>query len=141
MQTIPTNPDHHFLLFAPGLEAWVFAAARRYWDAYRPILYSMRTTDDVALLEYASGTGRTDSRQGGGTVAVTLVMRRDTAAAVRAAVAERLPDVYLDPLVYDVATDLQITLNARVEFNQRFGVPEGEDTPRPTPTFGPVISP
>lgn len=142
MQTIPTELDYHFLLFAPGLEAWVFAAARRYWATYQPVLYSMRTPDDVALVEHAAGTTQADNREATRQVAVTLVMRRDTAPAVREAVVARLPGVYLDPLVYDAATDLQITLNARVEFDQRFGVPaDSADTPRPTPTHGPVISP
>lgn len=129
MQTYPTNPDFHFLVFAPGLETWIFRAARRYWETYRPVLYSMQSTDDTALIQHASGRQTT--------VVVTLVMRRDTAEAVRAAVEAALPGVLLDPLVYDSATDLQITLNARVEFNQRFGVPS-TDAPEPTRTPGPV---
>ncbi|GAB4576242.1 MAG: hypothetical protein Kow0077_31730 [Anaerolineae bacterium] len=129
MQAAPANPDFHFLCFAPGLEHWIFRAAQRYWNAYRPILYSMQSPEDVSLITYALGGGRT--------VAVTLVMRRDTAAAVRSAVTARLADVYLDPLVYDTPTDLQLTLNARVEFNQRFGVPPQDNAPV-SRTPGPV---
>lgn len=130
MQNIPTTFDYHFLLFAPGLEAWVFPAAQRYWDAFRPILYSMRTADDLDLVTYAS--------EGGRVVVVTLIMRRDTASLVRPAVERRLPNVYLDPLVYDEAVDVQLTLNGRVEFNHRFGVPD-DATPQPTRTPGPIV--
>ncbi len=134
MQTPPANPDYHFLLFAPGLESWVFQAARRYWAAFRPVLYSMRAPEDVELVGYTVGGRRV--------IAVTLVMRRDTAPAVRAAVEERLPGVYLDPLVYDAAADLQITLNGRAEFGQRLGLPEDADlTARPTRTPGPIQMP
>lgn len=134
MQTPPTDPDFHFLLFAPGLESWIFVAARRYWATFRPVLYSLRAPDDIDLVTYTMG-GRRE-------VAVTLVMRRDTVAAVRAAVEARLPDVYLDPLVYDAAVDLQITLNGRAEFGQRFGLPaEGELSPQPTRTPGPIQMP
>jgi hypothetical protein len=134
MQTPPAAPDFHFLLFAPGLETWIFRAARRYWDAYRPTMYSMGAPDDVELVTYAQGQRRQ--------VAVTLIMRRDNAPAVRAAVGEILTDVYLDPLVYDSPTDLQITLNARVEFDQRFGIPDDASaTPDATRTPGPINLP
>jgi len=131
-QTIPTNPDFHFLVYAPGLDHWVFQSAQRYWKTYRPILYTMRAPDDVNLIGYTLDGQRE--------VAVTLVMRRDTAAAVRAAVEEQLPGIFLDPLVYDAAVDVQITLNGRVEFSQRFGVPP-EDSPQPTRTPGPINLP
>lgn len=130
MQNAPNNPDYHFLLFAPGLESWIFRAAERYWATYRPILYSMQTPDDIALVTYTTGGSRT--------VAVTLAMRRDTAPAIRAAVSDLLDDVYLDPLVYDTPTDLQLTLNARVEFSQRFGVPAGTGPSEVIRTPGPV---
>lgn len=133
MQPLPTNPDYHFLLFAPGLESWVFLAGRRYWATFRPILYSMRTPDDIDLITYAAR----ESAQ----VVVTLVMRRDTAPAVRAAVMERLPGVFLDPLVYDVPVDLQLTLNGRAEFNQRFGLPSDSAGPQATRTPGPIQLP
>lgn len=132
MQSFPANPDYHFLVFAPGLDNWIFRAARRYWAAYRPILYGMRTPEDFALVGYAAAEGRV--------VVVTLAMRRDTAAAIRAAAEARLTAVTLDPLVYDTPTDLQITLDARVEFNQRFGVPQTPVDPgiQPTRTPGPI---
>lgn len=130
MQSAPNNPDYHFLLFAPGLESWIFRAAEQYWTTYRPILYSMQAPDDIALVTYTTGTQRT--------VAVTLAMRRDTAPAIRAAVSGLLDNVYLDPLVYDTPTDLQLTLNARVEFRQRFGVPVSNGPSEIVPTPGPV---
>ncbi len=132
MQSFPASPDFHFLVFAPGLDAWIFRAARRYWATYRPILYAMRTPEDFALVGYAAAEGRV--------VVMTLAMRRDTAATVRAAAETLLPSVTLDPLVYDTPTDLQITLNARAEFKQRFGVPETSAGPgiQPTSTPGPI---
>jgi len=132
MQVFPASPDFHFLVFAPGLESWIFRAARRYWAAYRPILYGMRTPEDFALVGYAAAEGRV--------VVATLAMRRDTASAVRAAAEAQLPAVTLDPLVYDTPTDLQITLDARVEFSQRFGVPQTPAAPaiQPTRTPGPI---
>jgi hypothetical protein len=133
MQTPPANPDYHFMLFAPGLESWIFRAATRYWTAYRPILYSMRTPEDIDLVTYATGEGRS--------VAATLIMRRDTAEAVRNTVARFLTDVYIDPLVYDSPTDLRITLDARTEFSQRFGVPAIPLTPQATRTPGPIRLP
>jgi hypothetical protein len=130
MQTTPANPDIHFLIFAPGLESWVFRTAQKYWDAYHPVIYSMNTPEDISLVTFATGDDRT--------VAVTLVMRRDTAPAIRAAVSSLLADVVLDPLVYDTPTDLQLTLNARVDASQRFGVPSVITGPEPTRTPGPV---
>jgi hypothetical protein len=130
MQTIPTNPDFHFMLFAPGLEAWIFRAAQRYWSQYRPVLCSMQTPEDIDLVTYVRGERRE--------IAVTLIMRRDSAEAVRSAVTRRLLDVYIDPIVYDSPTDLQITLNARAEFDQRFGVPSGSLAPQATRTPGPI---
>lgn len=132
MLQVPDNLIYHFMLFAPGLETWIFRAARRYWAHYRPVLYSMRTPDDVALISYA------DARQS--RIALTLIMRRDTAAAVRAVVEAQLPQVFLDPLVYDSPTDLQITLNARVEFDQRFGVPAATPV-APFATAVPIVPP
>lgn len=140
-QNPPPSPDFHFLLFAPGLgETWFFRAARRYWYVFRPIAHSMAAPDDLDLVGYPVEEGRT--------VAITLVARRDTAAAVRAAISQRFPNVYLDPLVYDTADDLALTLNGRADAGQRFGVPTGETggptaTPRAPiqPTPGPIIVP
>ncbi|MBN2470766.1 MAG: hypothetical protein JXN59_08590 [Anaerolineae bacterium] len=131
MQSPPSNPDYHFLIFAPGLESWLFRAGERYWDTYRPIVYSMAAPDDFALVRIATGGRRR--------VAVTLAMRRDTAPAVQAALGDLEEQVYLDPLVYDSPTDLYLTLNARVERDQRFGVPAVPDSPEATRTPGPVV--
>ena len=131
MQTPPSDPDYHFLVFAPGLEAWLFRAAERYWDTYRPIVYSMAAPDDLALISYVT--------EGRRSVAVTLAMRRDTAPAIRAALGDLAERVYLDPLVYDSPTDLRLTLDLRVETDQRFGVPTTPTAPEATRTPGPVV--
>jgi hypothetical protein len=131
MQTAPTDPDYHFLVFAPGLESWLFRAGERYWDVFRPVVYSMAAPDDFALIASVTGGRRR--------VAVTLALRRDTAPAVQAALRALADQVYLDPLVYDSPTDLYLTLNARVEQGQRFGVPTAPDAPEATRTPGPVV--
>ncbi len=128
MQTVPSNPDYHFLVFAPGLESWPFRAAERYWDTFRPIMYSMAAPDDFTLVTAATGARRS--------VALTLAMRRDTAAAVRGALGNLAERLYFDPLVYDSPTDLYLTLEARVTRGQRFGVPPA---PEATRTPGPVV--
>ena len=128
-QTQPAALDYHFLLFAPGLDAWLFAAAQRYWTTFRPVMYTMRTPEDVDLIAFTA-------EDGGVTLAVTVVMRRDTAPAIRGALSMHLaPDVFLDPLVYDDPADLRLTLDARAAYNQRFGVPQ-LPTPVPSPTPG-----
>lgn len=129
-QTLPPLPDYHFLLFAPGLDAWLFAAAQRYWTVFRPVMYTMRTPEDLDLIAFAA-------EDGGVTLAVTVVMRRDTAPAIRGALSLRLaPDVTLDPLVYDDPADLRLTLDARAALNQRFGVPATPTPAAPSPAPG-----
>jgi CO dehydrogenase/acetyl-CoA synthase gamma subunit (corrinoid Fe-S protein) len=115
-QRTPNASPIHFLVFAPGLDAWVFQAAYRYWTVFKPILYTMRTPDDLALVTYPVEEGHA--------VAVTLVMRRDTASTVQAMAARMLPDAFLDPLVYDAPEDLRLTLDGRAAYNQRYGVPD-----------------
>ncbi len=141
--TPPAAFDVHFLLFAPGLnQAWFFRAARTYWITFRPVVYSMNVPDDLALVGYAVEKQKV--------VAVTLIMRRDTAFVVRSAFTSRYPAVFFDPLVYDAADDLALTLDGRARLGQRFGVPtllpadsplpEGEGPGvRATRTPGPVV--
>ncbi len=138
--TPPATFDVHFLLFAPGLnEAWFFRAARTYWITFRPVVYSMSVPDDLALVGYAVEKQKI--------VAVTLIMRRDTAFVVRSAFTSRYPDVFFDPLVYDAPDDLALTLDGRARLGQRFGVPTLLPTdsslpgaePGATRTPGPVM--
>lgn len=127
VQTLPPVPDYHFLLFAPGLDAWLFSAAQRYWTVFRPVMYTMRTPEDVDLIAFTAEDGEVS-------LAVTVVMRRDTAPAIRGALSLHLsPDVYLDPLVYDDPADLRLTLDSRAAYNQRFGVPIPPTPVAPSP--------
>lgn len=110
----------HFLYVPPALGAdWLLVAARRYWELFRPIVI-----DKLDLIDYTPPD--TD-------VALTIVTRRDMAAQVVDEVAKRFPNIRLDPLVYDVPADLQLTLDGRAAYHQRFGIPES-----PTPTATPV---
>jgi|SRR5579859_2845739 len=95
---------------------WLFQAARRYWERFRPIVAS-----DLNVIAYAPG---------GRAVAITTLARRDMAANVAKMVKQRFPAAYHDPLVYDYVEEMQLTLDARADLNQRFGVP---DAPTATP--------
>lgn len=83
-------------------------AARRYWEAFRPL-----TINTLDLLTYVPPNE---------SAVVTLVLRRDFAAEVVTDMQTRFPRLILDPLVYDVVEELQLTLDARAARNQRFGV-------------------
>jgi hypothetical protein len=113
-------PFYHFLYVPPALGAdWLLVAARRYWELFRPIVI-----DKLDLIDYTPPD--TD-------IALTIVARRDMAAQVVDEVAKRFPHIRLDPLVYDVPADLQLTLDGRATYQQRFGIPES-----PTPTATPA---
>lgn len=113
-------PFYHFLYAPPALSAdWVLVAARRYWELFRPIII-----DKLDLIDYTPPDAD---------VALTILARRDMAAQVVDEAAKRFPHVRLDPLVYDVPGDLQLTLDGRATYKQRFGVPE-----IPTPTATPA---
>ncbi|MCB9438206.1 MAG: hypothetical protein H6673_14615 [Anaerolineales bacterium] len=101
---------YHFLYFAPNLSAaWFTQAARRYWQAYRPmVLY------DLTFVAYVPLNNQ---------IIITSIARSDSAALIRDQLAQELPHVIHDPLVYDFLDDVQLTLDARVETNQPFGVP------------------
>jgi hypothetical protein len=108
------RPNYHFIYLDKSLSPdWIFIAARRYWEKFRPILIA--DLDVVALVP------------AGRTIAITSLSRRDMAPIVDNLIRQRFPRVRYDPLVYDVLEDLQLTLDGRVDYNQRFGIPE--DTP------------
>jgi hypothetical protein len=105
--------DYHILYLGPGLGAeWIFTAARPYILKFKPIIAS-----NLDVLQY------TPPRRN---VAVTTIARRDTAQRVSQDVAKRYPRAYHDALVYDFPEELKITLDGRVEIDQRLGVPETE---------------
>jgi hypothetical protein len=102
---------YHVLYLPPELSAeWLFTAARRYWLAFRPIVLSA-----PELLTLFAVRAELD---------ITVLARRDFAAALLADLRSRLPRARLDPLVYDTYHELQMTLDGRAALRQRFGVPE-----------------
>jgi hypothetical protein len=120
---MPT-PDYHFLyidpIFGPD---WLFVAAQRYFDRYRPMVVA-----DLDLIGYIYYP---DKRS----IAITALARRDFAPQITQDITKRFPKAMYDPLVYDFVDELRLTLDGRVDFQQRFGVP---DSPTPTPTRGSV---
>lgn len=107
--TPDTLPDFHFLLIAPNLEAaWLFDAARAYWDAFQPTVIQ-----DGTLIRLVPADK---------TIAVSILTRRDTFQRMAVEASAR-PDVLLDALVYDTLNEAMTTLNQRAASNQPFGVP------------------
>jgi hypothetical protein len=114
--------DYHFLYIDKTLDAdWLFKAARRYWDRFRPMVIS-----DLDLVAYVPP---------GRTIAITTLARRDMAPMITELIKSRYPNVRHDPLVYDYVDEMQLTLDGRAELQQRFGLLE--DTPKPTKTKAP----
>lgn len=103
--------DFHFLYLAPGVSIdYFFDAARKYWETFKVIV-----VNELSVIEYVPRRY---------SVAITSLARTDTAAAVKAQIESTFGErVYHDPLVYDFIEDLQLTLNARAERNEPFGVP------------------
>lgn len=101
---------YHFLYFAPNLSAaWFTKASRLYWQAYRPMVIY-----DLTFVTYVPLNNQ---------IILTTIARSDTAPLLREQLAQELPYVIHDPLVYDFLEDVQLTLEARVQTNQPFGVP------------------
>lgn len=122
-----TLPDYHFLYVAPPLGAeWLFDAARRYWERFRPTVLS-----DLSFLRFIPQ---------GRSVIVTVVTRRDTVDQIGVELAQARPDAYYDAVVQDLFADMKAALNQRAERNWPFGVPLAPtpDT-RVQPTPGPLI--
>jgi hypothetical protein len=120
-------PDYHFLLIAPNLGAeWLFDAARRYWDRFRPTI--LPDFDFLALIPPDR------------TVTVTVIARRDTAQALAMELALYLPNAYYDPVVYDLLEDMRAALNRRADAGEPFGVPMSQPTATgdPNATFVPT---
>lgn len=114
---MPT-PDYHFLYIDQTLGAdWLFLAARRYWDRFRPVVIT-----NLELVGYVP-----DKR----TIAITTLARRDMAKKIADDVKRNFPRAQHDPLVYDFVDEMRLTLDGRAELQQRFGVPENA---APVPT-------
>ena len=99
---------YHFLYLPPALGAdWLLSAGRVYWVRFRPIVI-----DKLDLIDYVPPEAE---------VVITLLTRRDLATQIIDEVVKRFPNAKCDPLVYDTPGDLQLTLDGRAAFNQRFG--------------------
>ena len=109
--------DYHFLYIDPALNAdWLFTAARRYWERFRPIVVT-----SYDLITYLPA---------GRSFAITTLARRDFAKKLADDVRKNFPRAYHDPLVYDFVEEMQLTLDGRAALQQRFGIPENA-TPTP----------
>jgi hypothetical protein len=107
------TPDYHFLYLDAALGAdWLFISARRYWQKFQPIVIT-----DLEFVSYVY-------RERGKRTAITTLARRDVAPKIAEEIKKRFPNVFHDPLVYDFAEEMRITLDGRTDYNQRFGVPE-----------------
>ncbi len=104
------HADFHFLYLAPNLSAaWLFRAARLYWQRYQPIVLH-----DLLIVDYVPADYH---------VVVTTIARSDTADMIHNLMEQNYSRAVHDPLVYDYLEDAQLTLEARVATNQPFGVP------------------
>lgn len=126
------EPDYHFLYIDPALGVdWLFVAARRYWDRFRPIV-----TNSYDLIGYVPSDR---------SIAITTLARRDFAKKISDDIKKRFPSAYHDPLVYDFVNEMKLTLDGRTDFGQRFGIPEDDHIkvgqPSPTITPTPTSSP
>jgi hypothetical protein len=122
-------PRYHFLLIAPNLGAeWLFDAARRYWDRFRPTVVS-----DVRLIILIPSFE---------SIAVTLIARRDTLPTLGVDLARLAPTAYTDPVPADSFEATRAELNRRAELNSPFGadvLPPGATlAPLPTPVIIPT---
>ena len=101
-------PDYHFLVLAPGLQAdWFFAAARRYWQTFRPVVLT-----HLDLIRYVPNTH---------TVAVTVLARSDTIGYMDQEIRDAWPNVWYDPVVADTLEGMTQVLEWRAERQTPFG--------------------
>lgn len=105
---IPLEPDHHFVLLAPGFsEDWFFDSALSYWDRFKPIM--LNTLDYI------------DRIPADKSVAITAITQSDMVDWLSANIVQRWPDVLLDTVVVRNANDLLQILNQRVVLGRRLG--------------------
>ena len=102
------EPEFHFMVLAPGLQAaWLFEAARRYWQRFRPTV--LEDTGLIALIPSDRS------------VAITTLARSDTALFMREHLQQDFPHAFHDELIYDDIADMQAALDARAESGRRLG--------------------
>lgn len=101
-------PHYHFLLIAPNLGAeWLFDAARRYWDRFRPTVVS-----DTRLLMLIPTWD---------TVALTAIAHRDLMPSLGVEMAQFASHIFFDPIPADSFESTRAELNRRAELNYPFG--------------------
>jgi len=102
------EPDYHWLILAPGLQAdWFFQAARSYWQTFRPTV--MPTWNLIGLIPSNKS------------LAVTVLARSDTVDYVNQRIRDTYPNVIYDPVVFDTLHEMQAELDRRAAENKRFG--------------------
>lgn len=102
------DPDEHWLILAPGLQAdWFFQAARRYWQVFRPVVLP-----DWDLIAQVPPTR---------SLAVTVLARQDTIDYINEHIRDAWPNVRYDPVVFDTLGDMQAELDRRANEQKRFG--------------------
>ncbi len=101
-------PDFHFLLLAPGLSTdWLFEAAARYWQAFRPAI--MPHPGFIRYIPYSRS------------LAVTVIARPNDLPAVESMIRDAWPNVLYDPVVGESPEAIAAILDARVTQQRRFG--------------------
>ena len=109
---------YHVLYIDPTLGVdWFYVTARAYWLKYEPIVTA--DFDLVSMFPHKV------------TVVLTTLARRDFASKLANTIQTRFPHVLHDPLVYDYPAEMQLTLDGRVHYFQRFGLPDDGIPTRP----------
>lgn len=102
------QPDYHWLVLAPGLQAdWFFQAARRYWQNFRPTVVT-----DWKLIDMIPSSK---------SLAVTVLARQDTAEYMEKRIRETYPNIFYDTIVFDTLGEMQAELDQRATYQRRFG--------------------
>lgn len=124
-----TLPDYHFLYVAPSLGAeWLFVAARAYFERFRPTVLS-----DLDFVRFVPPDA---------SVAVTVIARRDMAAELGVALAQRRGDALYDLIAEETLGEAKAALDDRAAAFQPFGVALTADPPATplAPTPGPILA-
>jgi len=102
------EPDYHWLVLAPGLQAdWFFQAARRYWQTFRPTVLT-----EWDIIPHMPNTK---------SLAITVLARSDTIDYMKERIQVAWPNVKFDPVVFDTLPEMQAELDNRATYQKRFG--------------------
>ena len=102
------QPDLHWLVLAPGLQAdWFFQAARRYWQTFRPVVLT-----DWNLIEQVPHYR---------SLAITVLTRTDTISYMNEQIRDAWPNVFYDPITFDNLDEMMFELDRRATEQNRFG--------------------